>query len=271
MNLVELQQTLIGLPVGGLRYFDRVGSTNDEAANWAEQGAADLALVIADEQIAGRGRQGRKWFTPAGTALAFSLVLKDFDQEALADILSRLTGLGALAVTEALRSDYGLPAVIKWPNDILLEQRKVGGVLAEASWIGSRLNSMILGIGINVQAGSVPPASECFFPAGCVETVLGRSVSRRELLRSILAHLLAWRERLGRPDFIQAWEERLAFKGEWVQIANGTLHRLGAGGLDLSTNTVKIVGLDEQGRLKGRDQAGNLLFLHSGEVRLCPV
>src|SRR5512147_1345877 len=117
MDQASLQALLSGLPLGAVRYFDTVGSTNDLAARWADDGAPDLSLVAADEQTAGRGRLGRRWITPPGAALAFSLVLTDIRQ---ADIL-RYTALGALAVCDALNLTFSPlpPAQIKWPNDVI--------------------------------------------------------------------------------------------------------------------------------------------------------
>ena len=123
-----LQSILTGLPLGGLRYFDSIGSTNDEALAWARAGAPDYSLVVADTQTAGRGRLQRRWVTNPGAALAFSLVLWPAPQER--QCLPRFSPLGAVAVRQALAVVFGLPAEIKWPNDVLLGRCKVAGVLA---------------------------------------------------------------------------------------------------------------------------------------------
>src|SRR5512138_3442617 len=125
MNQNQLRKVLSKLPLGDVRYFDSIGSTNNEALAWATSGAKDLSLVIADEQTAGRGRLDRKWFTPKGTALAFSLILRPAAEDQ--PFLMRIVGLAALAVADALRT-RGLAAQIKWPNDVLLEGRKVAGI-----------------------------------------------------------------------------------------------------------------------------------------------
>src|SRR5664279_6508775 len=114
-----LQSILTGLPLGGLRYFDSIGSTNDDALAWARAGAPDFSLVVADAQTAGRGRLLRRWITNPGSALAFSLVLRPSTQES--ECLPRFSPLGAVAVRQALADLFGLPAEIKWPNDVLLE------------------------------------------------------------------------------------------------------------------------------------------------------
>src|SRR5207249_9271992 len=101
MNQNELKKTFSKLPLGDVRYFDSIGSTNNEALAWATRGAKDLSLVIADEQTEGRGRLDRKWFTPRGTALAFSLILRPSPTEK--PYLTRIVGLAALAIADTLR------------------------------------------------------------------------------------------------------------------------------------------------------------------------
>jgi len=280
MDSQTLSAFLSGLWPAPLRFFERIDSTNSAAARWAEAGAPDLALVVADEQTAGRGRQGRKWFTPAGAALAFSLVLRaasagreDRTLDRPVGFLKpdrsetdfmRLTALGALAVCQALRESYALPAEIKWPNDVLVQRKKLAGVLVEASWLGGQLQSAILGIGINVAPESAPDAAELAYPATCVQAVLGRAVDRWELLHAALDNLLQWRSRLNSPDFLAAWDGYLAFKGEWVTIFEnspaGESSRQGC-----------VLGLDDQGRLRLQDQAGQETSLLAGELRLRPL
>src|SRR5512134_3605246 len=143
MNQNELKKALAKLPLGDVRYFDSIGSTNNEALAWATSGAKDLSLVIADEQTAGRGRLDRKWLTPKGTALAFSLILCPTAGEKLH--LTRIVGLAALAVADALRT-RGLAAQIKWPNDVLLNDSKVAGILIESVWSGDEPDCVVIGI-----------------------------------------------------------------------------------------------------------------------------
>lgn len=264
MEKTEVVQALEGLPLGPLRYHHKTGSTNSEAAAWVAAGAADLALVLADEQTAGRGRLGRRWHTPPGAALACSLVLRPPGVEADANETSwnaaRYTALGALAVCQALRSHYGLEAGIKWPNDVLLAGRKTAGVLAEALWDGRQLSAVILGIGVNVSSAALPPADQVSYPATCVEQVLGQSVPRLEVLRHILSELLVWREQLWEESFMQAWEERLAFRGQWVELRSES-----ATG-ELSRRSGKVLGLDEGGSLVLKDENGEVFSAAFGEI-----
>jgi len=151
MPWVNLEECRTRFNLGEVLYFPRLGSTNDLALSMLKHGCTHRTLIVADEQTAGRGRQGRKWFTPAGSALAFSLVFKDlpaWQESALnvGDLLGRFTALGAVGVCEALIQNYQLEARIKWPNDVLLNERKVGGILAEAQWQGEQVLGVVLGV-----------------------------------------------------------------------------------------------------------------------------
>ncbi len=266
METKSLQNALEDLPIGPVRSFERLGSTNDEAARWADQGAPDLALVVAEEQTAGRGRAGRTWYTPPGAALALSLVLRPpfpgkLDPQGLS---ARLAGLGALAVSQALSKDYNLATKIKWPNDVLLDGRKVAGILVEAHWQGDQISAVILGIGVNVGYAAIPPEAELLFPATCVQAGLGSAPPRHLLLRAILAHLLTWRERLGESAFINAWRDNLAYLDDWVQVFD-------PGSTDGSRRTGQAVGLDDCGRLLLRDRHGAVTALDGGGIHLRPL
>lgn len=268
MDLDSLESALSGLPLGGVRYFQSTGSTNDDAARWAQEGCPDLSLVVADEQTAGRGRYGRTWITPAGSSLAFSLILLPPFKDANV-MLGRFTALGAVAVCETLRAEYGLNALIKWPNDVLLNDRKVCGVLAEAQWAGNSLRAVVLGVGVNVDAESVSesilPAAGLNVPATSIETELGRRADRLGFLRSVLGSMLQWRTRLASPEFLQHWEDALAYLGEWVQILPGT--GLGQGD-ELDFQEGEVLGLTQEGNLRLRTRNGEILTVRAGEIRL---
>ncbi len=271
MDPKSLEALKSDLGLGSVRYYPCLDSTNDLAASWIEEGAPDLSLVVADEQTMGKGRAGRRWYTPAGSALAFSLILSP-DWVPL-EWLARLTGLGALAVKETLTNRYGLPARIKWPNDVLLLRRKVAGVLVEAHWIGSRLKAVILGVGINVASGSVEEVQQreirLNFPVTCIEHVAGFFPDRLELLGSVLSNLLAWLPCLAESAFLQAWESSLEFLGEWVQIDPG--EKLSSSRSPTTTNRLnqgKIQGLAPDGALRLLTRSGETVVLGLGEIRL---
>ena len=275
MDQAGLLQSLSDLPIGVIKYFDRLDSTSNVASTWAAQGAPDLALVVAEEQTAGRGRQGRRWVTVPKASLAFSLVIYPTDKSP--DILPRLTALGTLAVRDALEKYYGILAQIKWPNDVLVQQRKLAGILAEARWTGDHIDAFILGIGINIAAASVGTAlgneDNLCFPATCVESILGHPVDRLELLHHVIAELLFWRPRLASPEFLKAWDSHLAFRGEHVQVVTEQnverkVSPESPGGQTLVVAKGTLLGLAPDGSLKLRIQSGEVIAVRAGEVRI---
>ncbi|GAB4502852.1 MAG: hypothetical protein Fur0035_24090 [Anaerolineales bacterium] len=242
--------------MGGLRYFPSIGSTNDEALAWAAAGAPDFSLVIADEQTAGRGRAQRRWFTPPGAALALSLILRPSPAEQAQ--AGRLTGLAAVALVNALQK-YQLSAQIKWPNDILLDGKKTAGILVESAWQAEKMDSVIIGIGVNVAPQSVPPAEGLNFPATCLAAA-GKHISRLELLKSLLTELLAQRVELTSEDFLRRWEALLAFRGQPVRVWSENSAPLSG----------QILGLNPDGSLR-LEVSGAEKSLHFGEIHLRPL
>ena len=254
MNENSLKRKLSKTNIGGLRYFDSIGSTNDEALVWAASGAPDLSLVVADEQTRGRGRLDRKWFTPKGSGLAFSLILRP--PAFHIPHLSRTVGLAALSITEFC-SKLGLAPRIKWPNDILLNGKKVAGILIETVWSGDNVDSLVIGMGINVYKVSVPPAELLQFPATSIEDEIGKAApAREEILASILSSFIRWRERIGTEELIRAWEEMLAFRGQRVQVTGD------------SVITGELLGLESDGSLRLRDGNDKSIIIHFGDVSL---
>jgi BirA family biotin operon repressor/biotin-[acetyl-CoA-carboxylase] ligase len=258
MNEHSLKKTFSNLNIGGLRYFDSIGSTNDEALAWAENGARDLSLVVADEQTRGRGRLNRKWFTPAGNALALSLILRP--AVSLRPNLSRIVGLAALALVESL-GGFGLTPRIKWPNDILVGGKKMAGILIESAWSGENVDSVVIGMGVNVYKESVPSAALLQFPATSFEDALAKTPpAREELLYKIVSAFIRLHERIGTDEFIKDWEGLLAFRGEQVQIQAGSASPL----------IGELIGLEADGSLRLRDAHGKIIAVHFGDVSLRP-
>ncbi len=258
------------LPLGGIKYFNQIGSTMNEAATWLEDNAPDFALVIANEQTEGRGRLGRKWFTPPNSALAFSLILRHHSTEP-PHRGTLFSGLAAVSICEALEQHYDLKPQIKWPNDILLSEKKAGGILVEAHWQGNKLNGIVIGVGINVAPSSVPPISAVLFPAISVEECLPSSprsstqrIDRYQLLAWILERILFWRNQIHTPHFKQSWEARLAYKNQRVQIFQD---------IAAQTNPIPLmegilIGITENGSLLIRNDQNELQEIWSGEVSL---
>ena len=127
-------------------------STMDVASALAASGARHGVVVGADEQTAGRGRRGHEWQSPAGAGLYFSMVARPSLAAASLPLLTLAAGVG---VREGIRAATGLAADLKWPNDLMIGRRKLAGILAEGSSLGTREQAVIIGVGVNVQRGGV--------------------------------------------------------------------------------------------------------------------
>ena len=224
---------MIGTPRVHHRLTD---STNERAKELAEAGALHGTLVTADEQAAGRGRQGREWTAPARSSVLMSVVLRELDER---DELLPLAA--AVSVCEALPVE----AAIKWPNDVWIERRKVAGILVEgrpqAGWAA-------LGIGVNVTTEA--------FPAELADTatslrLAGVTTSSEAVLGGLLRSLSHWLD-APRDSVLAAWRARDALKGERVRWSDGE----GIAG-----------GIDDSGALLVETRNG-LVTLDAGEVHL---
>jgi len=267
MDQKTLEKHLSTLPMGWVKYFETIGSTNNFASKWIKEDAPDFSLVLADEQTEGRGREGRKWYTLPDSALAFSLILRNRIPELSTSnvFISRITGLGALAVVSAIKKDYQLPVNIKWSNDLLIDGHKIGGILTEAHWRGDELTAIILGIGINIASDSIPQGYSLTYPAGALEQYTGYPMDRLNLLASILREIIHWRALLQENVFINAWERNLAYKNEWVGVFQGN------GQDDVPIYEGRILGLNPDGALQLGLRDGKEKKVYAGDIRIRPI
>lgn len=259
MDEKSLKDALHGLPVSGLRFYPQAASTNDLALAWAAEDARDFSLVITETQTAGRGRAGRSWHSAPGSSLTFSLILRPDKDEA--EAVSLFSGLGALSLAETLEQAFGLRAQIKWPNDVLFQGQKLAGILVETVWLGENIESIVLGMGINIRSAAVPPPEKLDFPATSLEHILTTHPARLPLLRDVLTAMLAWRPRLKSREFLSAWEARLAYRGEQVQVWVGTE----------APQSGVLLGLAEDGSLRLRPAQGQPILIRFGDVHLRPA
>lgn len=237
----RVHQLLSSRPV---RFFEQVDSTQDVALQWLHEGAVAGSVVIADEQLKGRGRQGRTWHTPPCVALAVSVILKPVLEQ-----LPQITMLGALAIAGMLDSIGVQNVSIKWPNDVQVDGRKISGVLPEAVWDGHKLRGVALGMGVNVRNDF--RASELEQTATSIESVLGRTVDRGELLVELLNQVDAGLKQMRDDTLFDTWRSLLNTLGREV-----TIHDV--------TGTAEAV--DRQGALLVRDSAGVVHRILAGDV-----
>ena len=208
----NLQTRFIGQKV---IYYPRLTSTMDVARKEAQRGATEGTVVIADEQTAGKGRIKRAWLSPRGS-IALSIILHPE-----VSYLPSLIMLASLAVVHSIKTVTGLESQIKWPNDVLINGKKVCGILIENDVRGDRVVYAIIGIGINLNF-KLSDFPEILSTATSLADELGRYVSRADMIRCLLAET----ERLysALPDAestYQEWRDRLETLGRKVQVKSG--------------------------------------------------
>ena len=192
-----------------VRWLASTSSTNDVAARLAEAGAEEGTVVVADMQTAGRGRHGRHWFSPPGAGLYVSMIVRPEAGLSSADNPTALLTLASgVATATAVRASTGLPAQIKWPNDVLVGGRKLAGILAESAMQGGALQFVVIGLGVNLEPAAYPPDLASRVTSVGAET--SRPADRALLLAEILSAMAGRYAdlRAGKFDAIlSAWRE----------------------------------------------------------------
>lgn len=228
-----------------------VGSTMDVARELAAAGRDEGLVVQAEEQTAGRGRQGRRWVAPPGTSLLFTVVLRP-----PLPALEALPMAAAVAVVRAVERVTGLKPAIKWPNDLVVGGRKFGGILVETEFFGSELAWALLGIGINVNWDPGAELPELAGQATGLARELGRPVDREVLFREVLLELdRTYIRLLGGWSPFWAWRRRLITVGHQVEVVAGDEKLRGL-----------AAGVDRAGRLRLRTESGQTRVISFGDV-----
>lgn len=249
-----LTTSLIGREI---YYFDSVDSTNRKAKELAAGGAPDGAVVVAEEQVGGKGRLGRGWFSPHGQGVWCSVILRP---EVLPVDAPPLTMLAAVAVARAIKTTTGIEAGIKWPNDLLISGKKICGILTELNAEMEKINYLVLGMGLNANIEPQDIPEELKDVATSLKIETGQSVSRINIIRSLLMELeelymlwlregfapvlAQWKQMcvtLNCPvrvstvrDSWEGWTEDVDETGALIlRLPDGTLQRLVAGEISL--------------------------------------
>lgn len=199
----RLKTRFLGKP---LHFFETIDSTNTYALRLAGEGAGEGTVVAADAQTGGRGRLGRSWVSPAGVNLYCSVILRPRIAVGLAP---QVNLVAAVAVADTIAGLGGLRPAIKWPNDVLLRGKKVCGILAEMQTGAERVQAIVLGIGVNLNARRDTFPEELREKASSLLLLTGRPVERAAFTASLLTHLerayLLWLQE-GFPALRESWE-----------------------------------------------------------------
>lgn len=236
-----------------VEYHETIDSTNLQAKRIALNSEEDRVLIVADQQEAGRGRLGRNWHSEKGTGLWMSLLLRpDIEPEAS----FRMTLIAAVAVAEAIQTVTNLEAGIKWPNDIVVEGKKVCGILSEMSAEWQKINYLVLGIGINVNQTEFP--DDIVQLATSLIKASGEKINRQELLKACVERLFYYEAALyneGRLNqLLDAYRSKSVTLGKQVRVI-GKSERIG-----------QALAIDDKGALQVDFGDGVLENVNYGEV-----
>ena len=233
--------------------FDSIDSTNAEALKQARRGADEGLYIVAQQQTAGRGRHGRAWISPRNAGLYLSVVLRP---KIDAKYLPLITLASGIAVYETL-AGLGLKPDIKWPNDILINEKKIAGILAETTETEMGL-AVTVGIGLNLSSRNFP--STIASTATSIEAEIGRLVASSELEESVTRFFGHFYETVtagdGQQKILREWRRRSSyFKGKSVRVT-----------LENETIIGITDGLEPNGALRVRKDDGDVAIVHAGDV-----
>jgi len=232
-------------------FFQETASTMDEAARLSKEGAAEGSVVVAETQTSGRGRFGRNWVSPGGNIL-MSVVFRP-----TLESLPFLSIMAGVAAVQTIRKTTGLAAKIKWPNDVMLDGKKVAGILVESVMEGGAVCYAVLGIGLNV---ALDPSrnQETSGVATSLEAAAGKPLPREDILRQLLQDLdsLYLKLRQGQTP-LETWRDMLETLGQRIQVTWRN-----------ETYAGVAEGIDELGNLQLRLEDGQLATMTAGDVTL---
>ena len=258
-RLVSFPDLLLPYEFPGLEqrihYFPEIGSTMDAARELAKKGAVDGTIVIAEAQNRGRGRLSREWLSPEG-GIYFTLVLRPRISPAYAP---RISLMASVAVATTIKKIFGLKAELKWPNDVLIEGRKVCGILAEMDAEMDVVNFVNVGIGINANT-SIPQFEKT---VTSLKDALGREISRKEFLSALLMEIERRQPLLVKANLLQQWKKLSVTLNKNVRIVAPGEVIIGQA-IDIDTTGALIVK-ERNGSLK-KAMAGDCIHLREEEA-----
>ena len=254
-DLAALQTALAGTVFAdNLHFLPVTDSTNADALEAARGGAPHGSVYFTDEQLAGRGRGGHNWQSPAGDGLYVSLLLRPAIPAARLPLLPLAAGLAA---AEAIRTVAGLTVDLRWPNDLLIGERKAGGILVESKIEGQMAGFAVVGIGINVHQRAFDPGLST--PATSLDLEGGRQIPRQPLLVCLLKSLEREALGLSDPGALATIPARVEKASTWIRGRRVEVH-----GPQACTGIT--AGLDDNGFLLVRTEDG-MVTVQTGGIR----
>lgn len=249
MDAASIESVLKGRFGNPLAYFDSIDSTQTEAFRWADEGAPEGALVVADHQTAGRGRHGRSWLSQPARLLQFSLVLRPRLAVGRLGLITTALGLG---VAEGIQQATGLAVTTKWPNDVMIAERKVAGILVETRVAGAGIAVAVAGVGINISWRPEEVPAEIAGRATSLlaeseRSSLGPLPRRAEILAAVLLSIEeSYRLAIAEPvELLQRARSRSNVLGRRVTVRFGDGSVLEGVASALAANGALVVETDE--------------------------
>lgn len=236
--MAQLETDFIGREI---HYFEKVSSTNTVAKQQARKGAKEGTTIIAETQTRGRGRLNRAWVSPRG-GIWLSIILRP---RITAEDSLKMTLTTAVAVAKTLREVFGLKAEIKWPNDVLIDDKKVCGILAEASLRGKTVDFIVIGVGINANLDAEALSKEVQTTATTLKEVLKTEVDREKLVCLFLKEFEIHYKTFKAKKFetlLNQWRSMAGFLGKKVTIS-GSGEKFEGVAMDVDENGALLVRL----------------------------
>lgn len=254
MNLEQIRTSCTGFMGKQIEYYEEIDSTNLRAKEWSKEGATEGSLVLAEKQNAGRGRMGKQWDSPKEEGIWMSLIVKP---SMTIDKIPRLTVLAGLCMCKSIRQVTGLKAQIKWPNDLVVNNKKVCGILCEMVKVKNQL-AVVVGIGVNVNSKKFPddlPHATSLYLEG------KKLFNREEIIKSFLEHFeksyFGYTEKGSLENIIEDYKHYCINLNKQVKIIESQQEFVGI-----------VRDIDQEARLIVQKQDGSLVTILSGEVSI---
>lgn len=255
-NEIEIASNLKTSFIGKhISFYKEIDSTNNIAKEFASKGAKEGFAVVADYQKKGKGRLGRRWESPAGVNIYTSIILRPDISPVFAP---QLTLVAAVAVAETISKYLNKTAEVKWPNDILINSKKVSGILIEMNSEMDKINFIVIGTGVNLNMTQKMFPDDIRAIATSLKQETGRDISRTDFIQMLYLNLETWYKKYLKHGFAPvrtAWTDYFAMAGKTVRVQQ-------------TGKTVEgiALGIDDDGALLLREENGHIAKIISGDV-----
>lgn len=253
LDINRVKRNLQNNFINDIIYYDSVASTNQTALNFNNNSRANGIVIVADEQTKGRGRLSRKWFSPKGKGLWFSIIISSFKDIEYINLLTFIAGLSVNKTFKTMEIDTDL----KWPNDIMYNNKKVCGILSQFKSTGNKVKKVVVGIGINVNQDSFPERLKKFSIS--LKNIKGNKINREELLTEILNNFSIYFELFDNKEYkkvTEMWKKEMKLLNKNVVIKRSNGSRING----------EVIDITDKGELVLKKADGSIKTYIAGDV-----